>query len=140
MTNDVPAGFSPLETPPGFVRSLGGFYFHDELPILGMHITADHLNSVRIAHGGLLATLADSAFGVVFKRHLGTPVPPITVNLSIDYLGAVREGDWLEAHVEVLKVGSSFVNANCLLKVGDRLVLRATGIFTVWKGKLPAAG
>ncbi|UVE15967.1 hypothetical protein NVV93_09880 [Pseudomonas sp. LS44] len=56
--------------------------------------------------------------------------------LNIDCRGAVREGEWLEAHVDVLKVGSSFANASCLLKVGERLVLRANGIFTIWKGKV----
>ncbi|OWP49757.1 PaaI family thioesterase [Pseudomonas nitroreducens] len=135
----VPAGFSPLPTPPGFVRFCGGFHFHDELPILGVRIGEHLLNTVRIVHGGFLATLADSAFGVVFKRQYGLEVPPITVSLSLDYLGAVKEGDWLEAHVKVLKFGSSFANADCLLKVDDRLVLRASGVFTVWKGKRSAA-
>ncbi|AYC35066.1 PaaI family thioesterase [Pseudomonas cavernae] len=133
---DVPEGFAPLEVSPGFVRFCGGFYFHNELPIVAVRIGPEHLNSVRIVHGGFLATVADSAFGVVFKRQLGTPVPSITINLNIDYLGAVREGEWLEAHVDVLKVGSSFANASCLLKVGERLVLRANGIFTIWKGKV----
>ncbi|MCJ1878052.1 PaaI family thioesterase [Pseudomonas nitroreducens] len=135
MNSAVPAGFSVLPTPPGFVRYCGGFHFHDELPIVGVRVEGHLLNSVRIVHGGFLATLADTAFGVVFKRQFGLEVPPITVSLHLDYLGAVREGDWLEAHVQVLKFGSSFANADCLLKVDERTVLRATGIFTVWKGK-----
>jgi len=61
----------------------------------------------------------------------------VTVNLNVDYLGPVREGDWLEAHVQVLKSGGTFINANCLLKVGERLVLRANGVFTPWKGQMP---
>ncbi|MBB4866757.1 uncharacterized protein (TIGR00369 family) [Pseudomonas nitritireducens] len=136
--DEVPAGFSPLPTPPGFVRHCGGFHFHDHLPIVGVRIDGHLLNSVRIVHGGFLATLADTAFGLVFKRQYGLSVPPITVSLSLDYLGAVREGDWLEAQVNVLKFGSSFANADCLLKVGERVVLRATGIFTLWKGGSPA--
>jgi len=140
MTTDLlpestPEGFSVLPTPPGFVRFCGGFYLHDELPVLGVRIGGHVLNTVRIVHGGFLATLADSAFGVVFKRQYGLEVPPITVSLNLDYLGAVREGDWLEAHVNILKFGGSFANADCLLKVGERTVLRATGIFTIWKGK-----
>ncbi|MBM7063036.1 PaaI family thioesterase [Pseudomonas sp. UL073] len=135
----VPAGFSALQAPPGFVRYCGGFHFHDELPLVAVRIVADHLNSVRIVHGGFLATVADTAFGLVLKRALGTPVPPITVSLTVDYLAAAREGDWLEAHVEVLKVGRSFVNASCLLKVGERPVLRASAVFTVWQGQVPPA-
>lgn len=131
----VPAGFSLIDAPPGFVRHCGGFHLHNELPILGVQIVAEHLNSVRIAHGGFLATVADTAFGLVMRRQVGSTVPPITVSLSVDYLSGVVEGDWLEAHVEVLKVGSSLVNANCLLKVGERVVLRASGVFTRWRGR-----
>ncbi|MFJ3050372.1 PaaI family thioesterase [Pseudomonas nitroreducens] len=137
VVQPAPGSFSVLPTPPGFVRFCGGFYLHDELPVLGVRIGSHLLNSVRIVHGGFLGTLADTAFGVVFKREYGLEVPPITVSLNLDYLGAVREGDWLEAHVQILKFGGSFANADCLLKVGERTVLRATGIFTLWKGKLP---
>ncbi|WP_152223725.1 PaaI family thioesterase [Pseudomonas sp. SCB32] len=136
----IPAGFSPIAAPPGFVRFCGGFHFHDELPIIGVRIGGHLLNSVGIVHGGFLATLADTAFGLVFKRQFGLDVPPVTVNLNLDYLSAVREDDWLEAHVQVLKFGSSFANADCQLKVGDRVVLRSSGIFTVWKGRRPMAG
>jgi uncharacterized protein (TIGR00369 family) len=129
-------GFSLLVTPPGFIRFCGGFYVHKQQPIVAVRIQPEHLNSVRIAHGGFLATVADTAFGVILKRVLGSEFPPVTVNLNVDYLGAVREGDWLEAHVDVLKTGSSFSNASCLLKVGERLVLRANGVFTQWKRKL----
>ncbi len=125
--------FSPLLTQPGFVRFCGGFHVHDHLPIVAVRIQPEQLNSVRIAHGGFLATVADTAFGVILRRVLGSEFTPITVNLNVDFLGAVREGDWLEAHVEVLKSGSSFTNASCLLKVGERLVLRSNGVFTAWK-------
>jgi uncharacterized protein (TIGR00369 family) len=127
--------YSPLEAPPGFVQFCGGVYVHDRRPIVAVRIRSEHLNSVQIAHGGFLATVADTAFGVILRRALGSESLYITVNLNIDYLGAVREGDWLEAHVDVLKSGSSFANASCLLKVGDRLVLRASGVFTPWKRK-----
>lgn len=133
----IPEGFSALEKRSGFLRNCGEFYVHDERPILAVRLQSHHLNYVRIAHGGFLATVADSAFGVILRRHSAAQAPAITINLNVDYIGPVHEGDWLEAHVEVLKSGSSFINASCLLKVGERLVLRANGVFTVWKGKLP---
>ncbi|MGE8189679.1 PaaI family thioesterase [Pseudomonas sp. NPDC086278] len=133
----IPQGFSALERRSGFLRSCGDFYVHDDLPILGVRLEAHHLNYVRIAHGGFLATVADSAFGVILRRASVSQSVAITVNLNVDYIGPVHEGDWLEAHVEVLKTGGTFINASCLLKVGERLVLRANGVFTVWRGKLP---
>ncbi|MBV6822070.1 PaaI family thioesterase [Pseudomonas sp. PD9R] len=133
----IPEGFLALEKRSGFLRNCGDFYVHEELPILAVRLQPHHLNYVRIAHGGFLATVADSAFGVVLRRLSVSQVPAITINLNVDYLGPVREGDWLEAHVEVLKTGGSFINASCLLKVGERLVLRANGVFTWWKGATP---
>lgn len=128
-TPAIPDGYVVLVPPRGFVQLCGTFYLHSEKPLLATRVTGDHLNSIHIAHGGFLATLADSAFGVVIKREFGLPVPPATVSLSVDYIGAVREGDWVEAHVEVHKTGQRLSNASCLVKVGERLVLRASGVF-----------
>lgn len=133
--SQVPPGFSLVNAPHGFVRHCGGFHLHEELPVLGVRIMPEHLNSVRIAHGGFLATFADTAFGLILRRCMQSETPPITVSLCADYLNGVREGDWLEAHVQVLKVGTSLVNADCLLKVGERTVLRCSGVFTRWRGR-----
>lgn len=133
----IPEGFSALQRRSGFLRNCGAFYVHDEQPILAVRLQSQHLNYVGIAHGGFLATVADSAFGVILRRQSVSQSVAITVNLNVDYIGPVHEGDWLEAHVEVLKTGGTFINASCLLKVGERLVLRANGVFTVWKGTLP---
>ncbi|KAB0489405.1 PaaI family thioesterase [Pseudomonas vancouverensis] len=137
VSADVPAGFSLLEQRSDFLRVCAEVYVHEIRPILAVRVQAHHLNYVRIAHGGFLATIADTAFGVMLRRLSKSEVPAITINLNVDYLNAVHEGDWLEAHVEILKTGRHFTHANCLLKVGERLALRAGGIFTPWKGPLP---
>jgi uncharacterized protein (TIGR00369 family) len=133
----IPEGFTALESLSGFLRNCGDFFLHEERPIVAVRLQARHLNYVRIAHGGFLATVADSAFGIILRRHLRPLSVALTVNLNVDYLGPVREGEWLEAHVQVLKAGATFINASCLLKVGERLVLRANGVFTPWKGNTP---
>jgi uncharacterized protein (TIGR00369 family) len=124
-------GFTPLVAPRGFVRLTGEFHLHEVRPVLAMRVTPDHLNSIRIAHGGLLATLADTALGVVLKRQLELPSPPATVSLTLDYLGGVREGDWAEAEVEVHKVGRRITNASCIVRVDGRAVVRASGVFMI---------
>ncbi|MGE8064163.1 PaaI family thioesterase [Pseudomonas sp. NPDC089569] len=131
-------GFEAYPTRPGFIRHNGGFFLHCERPVIGARITEEHLNPLRIAHGGFLATLADTSFGAVLRRQYDLPVAPVTVNLNIDYLGAVREGDWVEVYVTVHKFGRTVINASCELKVGDRLALRAHGNFMVWTGEIPA--
>jgi len=122
-------GFEPLRAPPGFVRHIGGFHVHDQQDVVAVRVAAEHLNSIGIAHGGFLATVADSAFGIVIKRRGALASPPPTVTLSIDYIGPARAGDWLEAHVEVHRTGRSVANASCMLKAGGRLVARVSGVF-----------
>lgn len=124
-----PEGFRVVPAPPGFVREVGPFHLHDTRPVLALRIAAGHLNSLGIAHGGLLATLADTAFGLLLRRELGAAAPDATVSLQVDYLGAAREGDWLEAHVDLLKAGRAWVNASCMLRVDERPVLRSSGVF-----------
>src|SRR6059058_1144081 len=82
----VPAGFEPMRTRVGFVRSCESVYVDYTRKILGARILPQHLNPLGIAHGGLLATLADTAFGTVIKLSSGSELPPATINLSLDYL------------------------------------------------------
>ena len=113
MAAGVPSGFEPLEVGPGFVRLTGPMYLHAQLPVLAARMAPEHANLLQIAHGGYLATLADSALGAVIRRSIGRGVPLVTVNLNLDYVSPALPGDWIEAHVTV----------------DGRLVLRASGIF-----------
>ena len=117
------------------MRMCGAFYLHQARPVMAMPITVDHLNSMGIVHGGMLAAIIDTAMGVVIGREIGAVSTP-TISLSIDYIGAVREGDFVEAHVDVHKLGGRVSNASCLLKVGERLVARASGVF-IMGGRAP---
>ena len=125
----APEGFEEVMPVGGFVRMTGPFYLHARLPILALRIGPQHLNVLRIGHGGLLATLVDTAFGAVMKRELAMHLPPATVSLSCDYIAPVREGDWVQAHVELHKAGRRLTNASCLVRADERLVVRASGVF-----------
>lgn len=66
--------------------------------IAQMEITADMANGHRIAHGGLIFTLADTAFICACAAEGQTPV---TSSGSIVYLSPGRVGDVLTATAEV---------------------------------------
>jgi len=51
------------------------------------------------------------------------------VNLTADFADVAREGDWVEARVDLQKMGKRLAFATCHLWVGDRRVLRASGVF-----------
>jgi uncharacterized protein (TIGR00369 family) len=128
---EVPQGFKAIDRGGPFLRSLGPLYLKKdgERAIVGFRIEERHLNTRGIAHGGMLVTLADSALGIVLSMSLTPPQPMVTVNLSTDFADSAHLGDWVEAHVDIQKVGVRLAFANCYLRVGDRRILRASGVF-----------
>lgn len=140
MTDSIPEGFarwtpsSPFMT---HLADLSPLYRRDADSVLALRVGPPHTNMHGMAHGGLLATLADSALGHTISQHV--PVSIVTVQMSVDYLNAVQPGDWLEAHVQIDKQGKRLIYATCLLKVDGRLMLKANAVFAVRHAAVPAS-
>jgi uncharacterized protein (TIGR00369 family) len=132
-TTPVPEGWTPLGQSSAYVRLLGPLYVKDggDHRVIAMRVEEKHLNTRGIAHGGMLVSLADTALGVVLHLSERPPRPMVTVSLSVDFASAARLGDWVEAHVEILRSGRQLAFANCRLVVEGRMVLRASGVFAI---------
>jgi acyl-coenzyme A thioesterase 13 len=94
---------------------------------LGMRVEEKHTNSRGICHGGVLATLADLALGYAMQAH--TQEPFFTAQLSIDYAGSAKVGDWIESEVHVQRIGSRLAFVNGFLLVGGERIVRASALF-----------
>ncbi len=131
----VPAGFERLKRGGPFMASLGFLYCRRDADkiVIAMRIDKRHANMRGIAHGGMLASLADSALGLGLTLSCEGRNSFVTVNLSTDFIDAARPGDWAEAHVHIGRIGSRVAFADCELMVGDKRVLRASGVFAVMK-------
>ena len=130
----APAGFAPLERPGPFLEVLGPLFLPVDAAmrhIVAMRAMGKHLNRRGVVHGGVLAALVDTAFGIVISRSREPQLSSVTVNLTSDFLEPVREGDWVEAHVEIQRTGKRLVFAHAMLKVEGRNVLRASGVFAI---------
>ena len=130
----APAGFAPLERPGPFLEVLGPLYLPTDASVrnvVAMRALNKHLNLRGVVHGGVLAALVDTALGIVISRSREPRLASVTVNLSSDFLEPVREGDWVEAHVEIQRTGKRLVFAQAMLRVEGRNVLRASGVFAV---------
>jgi uncharacterized protein (TIGR00369 family) len=152
MTTPDDAHSAPPSAPPGFERlnrggpymaNLGELYCRrdegergNEI-VFAMRIEDKHTNMRGIAHGGMLASLADSSLGLGLTLYCEGRQSFVTVNLSTDFIDAARPGDWVEAHVEVQKLGKRMAFANCFLQVGTRRILRASGVFAVMNALSP---
>ncbi len=135
MQSEIPQGFKAVQrSNSAFLSSLGPIYARSEGGgvVIGLRIEESHLNTRGVAHGGMLVTLADSAIGIV----LAMSQPMVTVSLSADFADVARAGDWVEARVDVQKMGRRLAFAGCHLWVGERRILRASGVFA--RGSLRA--
>jgi uncharacterized protein (TIGR00369 family) len=137
MEENVPEGFTRLERGGPFLASLGPLFAKSTEGglVIAMRIEEKHLNTRGIVHGGMLVTLADSALGIAIatagqgQADTARPRSFVTVSLSVDFIASAHEGDFVEAHVDIEKVGARLAFATCFLQAGTRRVLRASGVF-----------
>jgi len=128
---DVPPGFVRLtREQPNFLDLCQTIYYNEQLGILAARVEAIHLNPGGIAHGGFLATLADTALGIALKREQAAGVPAgVTAHLSVDYCAPARAGAWVEAHTVIERMGGRLSHTSCRLMQGDTLIAMARGMF-----------
>ncbi len=139
MSDKVPDGYTPWKPHSVYMsrlNELGQIYRRESDDAFAVRVTREHGNNVGIAHGGFLATIADCVLGHAIVRQCGVGV--VTVQLGVEYLNAVKEGDWLQASVRIDKPGKRLVHATCLLEVAGRLALKANGVFAVVGQKTPS--
>ena len=127
----VPPGFEPLFRTSPFLETLGPFFFRRTPAgfVIGLRVAEKHSNARGTAHGGLLLTLADIALGYTAAFSEEPPLSLTTASLSTDFAGQAKIGDWIEAHVDIQKIGSRLVFANAYLVVGAERIARASAVF-----------
>ena len=128
--SEPPGGFEPITDEGAFVRHIGPLLGRDG--VIGLRIDERHTNSFGRAQGGLLATLVDFANAHNVRRETDDDDLAIaTVSLTVDYLGAASQGDWVEAHVTVERLGGTLAFVDCSVRTGDREIVRGRAVFAV---------
>ena len=92
---------------------------------LSMVVRADMLNSHKIAHGGMIFALADTAFAYVCN---GANQASVAAQASIVFLDKVSEGETLIAEAtEVAREGRAGVTRVAVRTVDGRAIAEFTG-------------
>ncbi len=135
----VPPEFRPLFRTSPVLDLIGPLYCRGEGLdlVVGLRVEPKHCNARGSVHGGILAAVADVALGYTMAFASTPPMSLVTANLSLDFAGTAKIGDWLEAHVDVQRRGSRLSFANCYITVGGERIVRASGVFLV-AGQLDA--
>jgi acyl-coenzyme A thioesterase 13 len=128
---EIPVGFEPLFRTSPFLDMLGPFFYRRTECglVIGLSVADKHANARGGTHGGLLLTLADVALGYTAAYSEDPPLMLTTVHISADFAGHARVDDWVEAHVDVQKIGRRLVFANGYLKVGVERIARVSALF-----------
>jgi len=127
-----PPGFEPLFRTSPFLETTGPYFYRKEPNggfVIGLRVLPKHANARGGAHGGLLMTLLDIALGYSSGLSQNPPAKLTTASLAADFVGAPKVGDWIEAHVDVQKVGGRLAFANAFLVVDGERVVRGSAVF-----------
>ena len=120
------------ETKKGFMQNIGDLSFKkiDETNYeFSIKVEEKLLNTGKIAHGGFIATIADTGMGNAAHIAAGNK-RSVTVNLDIKYISAGKLGDNLVGKVEVLKRTKTLVFINSKILNSNGIVATASG---TWK-------
>lgn len=129
--SSVPDSYRPMDRNSPF-SELTGPYFgkqgQGETIRLGLLIEEKHINSVGVAHGGALMTLADNALGDAAELGLDEGSSVVTVSMNSEFLNPAKLGDWVVAEARLLKQGGRLIFVDCLLSANDKPILHASAV------------
>jgi acyl-CoA thioesterase len=92
---------------------------------VSLNIRPDFLNFVGTVHGGIIMTLADSAFGYALNTLY---FPTVASQFNVHFLNPTVAGDELVAECQVVKAGKRTVMAEITVENKDgKLIAKATG-------------
>ncbi len=116
----------------GFAGDLGvhGESAEDGRARLEFDAEERHLNPAGSVHGGVLATLVDTAMGLAARTSTGDTEVPATTQLTIAYLTGARQGN-LIVSAQVRKRGDHLLLCDADIEQDGRTVVHAVATFAV---------
>lgn len=92
-----------------------------------------HMNSVGVAHGGLMMTVADAGMGTSAFTAAGQKAVA-TIDFECDFLAPGKLGQMLHGKAQVVRKAREFLFMQSDLFADTRHVLRASGIWAIRSG------
>lgn len=97
---------------------------------LELDATAQHLNPAGTVHGGVLATLVDTAMGAAVRSSTGDDDVPATSQLTITYLRPAKPGA-LTVTAEVRKQGEHLTVCEADVEQDGKALVHAVATFAL---------
>ena len=77
---------------------------HDDGVTVECPIREELMNGAGVAHGGVAASVADTAMGIALHRQLGRECKIATIEMKINYLSPITDGSMV-ARAHLIKIG-----------------------------------
>ena len=122
------AGWEIVESP-GFGDLIGPIWRRGDNRF-GFVAAAKHINIFNVVHGGMISTFVDQSMGMT-AFYANNCKRQATIELSVQFIGAVRLGDFVVADCEVGRLTRSIIFMRCKASVGTRTVATASGVWKV---------
>lgn len=102
---------------------------------VSLDVEPRHLNLQGLLHGGMIATLADTATGLAVRTKLEPGTRHLTVQLDVQFLSAGRPGR-IVAHGRVVRAGRQIAHAEAdIVDTEGTLLARAQSTFAIMKDR-----
>lgn len=138
---EVPEGYALLDWRRGFGRQIGPLYRRAASAggfTMGFRVEERHTNGMSNAHGGMLMSFADMAWGNIVS--VETSSYWVTVRLTLDFLSSARLGDWVEGGSEVLSTADDLYVVRGRIWSGERTLIAGSGVFKPIQRREPRPG
>jgi len=127
--------FEQISLKPGFMKHNGGLLF--KTVSLAEYqfkttIKENHLNAAGITHGGFIAAVVDAGAGTAAHRAADNK-PCVTISLELKFISPVKLGQELMGITKIQKKTKSMIFLTCELKVSDKIVATASGVWKILK-------
>ena len=132
----IPEGFVEVHGHAAFATRNGPYFekiIDETRMIRGFLADKRHLNGVNFVHGGMLMSFADSSLARTINYACGKR--GVTLKMNSEFLRPVKEGDFVEAHCEMIRDTRTLGFVRGLLKVGGHAVFRTDAIFQYIKAE-----
>ena len=121
------------ETKKGFMQHIGDLSFkkiNETNFEFNIKVLENFLNTGGIAHGGFIATIADTGMGNAAHIAAGNK-RCVTINLDIKFISAGKLNEKLVGKVKILKKTKTLVFISSEIFASEKIVATASGIWKI---------
>lgn len=134
---DIPEGFNTAKFTRGFLDHSGPYYLKEigDGTVVGLRVQKAHVNYIKVAHGGVLATLADVALSLQVHQSETPNLPVSTVSMTTNFLSGAKLGEWIEATATIDRIGKKIAYVSGYISCDGRMIMTMSGVFNIFRPK-----